>query len=545
MSQRTIIHTCLTCFLFSILLISCKSSFDSTEDLMTYYELRGRRKIGSPFSGTVLIAKNDQVVFTGAYGFSNRSLKKPNTLDTRFPVGSVTKQFTAMLVMQMVEQGDLDLDDPIVKHLPYLASTWSEQITLHQLLSHTSGLPHYDGLLGEVINRNAFAKTAYTPKELAVLIDQVELDYPIDTKFHYSSLGYMLLGVILEEVSGQSYSTLLQQNITTPLGLKNTGFASNEFIAAETARGYAFVEDESFMMIFNKLGGDFEKVPFRDQSNKYSTGGIHSTVEDLWVWSKAIRNNILLSKEYTDLMLTPNQSGYCYGWFRNWDELIERNKNVKMYTHGGALFGHRASINLFDDGTTIIYLANTNRIKDQELTHQLYLSTHHLKDTFGIKGYPDRSSMKRFHREGGLTALKRFFHELSERSGYEVLPSENSIVHIMSMYYENGDVKIADSLKQAYFTYYEPTEGSVNALGYQLLEDRCNIALTFFKENTVRFPESPNVWDSYGEGLMSCGEKETAIECHQRAVQLAEKTKDRNLEVFQQNLDRAIQLRAE
>lgn len=545
MSQRTIIHTCLACLFIAFLLVSCKSSFDSTEDLMTYYEQRGRRNLGSPFSGTVLIAQNDQVVFTGAYGFKNRSLNTPNTLDTKFPVGSITKQFTAMLVMQMVERGDLGLDDPIINHLPYLKSTWGDQITIHHLLSHTSGLPHYDGLLGEVIDRDTFAKSVYTPKELAELIDQVELDYPIDTKFHYSSLGYMLLGVILEEVSGQNYSTLLQQNITTPLGLKNTGFASNEFIAEETARGYAFVEDESFMMIFNKWGGDFEKVAFRDQSNKYSTGGIHSTVEDLWIWSKAIRNNTLLSKEYSDLMLSPNRSGYCYGWFRNWDELIERNKYVKMYTHGGALFGHRASINLFDDGTTIIYLANTNRLKDQELTHQLYLSTHRLEDTLRIQGYPDRSSLRRFHREGGLRALTKFFDELSERSGYEVLPSENSIAHIMSMYYENGDIQIADSLKEAYFTHYEPTEGSVNALGYQLLEDHCNIALTFFKENTTRFPESPNVWDSYGEGLMACGEKEIAIKSHQRAVQLAQDINDRNLEVFRQNLDRAMQLKGQ
>lgn len=523
------------------LLSSCNHSFEDTEALMAHYEKNGRRKLGGPFSGTVLIAKDDSIVFTGAYGLRDRSLNIPNSLDTKFPVGSITKQFTAMLVMQMAEKGMLNLNDTVSTYLPYLESPWSKNVTIHQLLSHTSGLPHYDGIIGDLVDRDVFVTTAYTPQELALLIDQVELSYPSNTRFQYSSLGYMLLGTLLETVTGQSYSVLLEQYITQPLGLKNTGFASNEFIASETAKGYAFVEDETFKMIFKKFGGDFESVGFRDQSNKYSTGGIHSTVEDLWIWSEAIRNNTLLSKEFTDKMLTPNKSGYCYGWFRNWDELIERNKHLKVYNHGGALFGHRASINIFDDGTTIIYLANTNQLKNQELTHQLYLSTHNLEDTFRIKGYPDRSSLAQFHQEGGLKALKRYFHELSTLSGYEVLPSESSIAHIMYLYYENGNTKVADSLKQAFLTQYEPTEARINALGYNLLDDNCKIALTFFKENTIRHPNSPNTWDSYGEGLINCGDKERAINSYEKAVNLAKESNHRNLEVFQQNLDRLVQ----
>ncbi len=540
MTQRSIVTSCFI-FLLTLLLWSCQGSFDSTEDLMNYYEKNGRRKIGSPFSGTVLIAQNDKIVFTGAYGLNDRTKEIPNTIDTRFPIGSITKQFTAMLVMQLEEEGKIELNDTIKKHLPYLNSEWSKKVTIHHLLSHTSGLPHYPGLFAQVVDRDVFATSRYSPMELALLIDGVELSYPIDTRFHYSSMGYMLLGAMLEEVTGSPYQRLLEQKITTPLGLKNTGFESNEFIAKKTAKGYAFIEDETFKMLFKRHGGDFNEVSFRDQSNKYSTGGMHSTVMDLWVWSRAIKNYALLSKEQTDKMLTPNKEGYCYGWIRNWDELIERNKNVKVYNHGGALFGHRSSINVFDDGTTIIYLANTNQLKNQELTHQLYLSTHGLKDTFGIRGYPDRSSLSQFEQEGGIHALKRYFNELSSFAGYEVLPSQNSIAHIMYLYYENGDTYIADSLKQAFFSHYDLTEASINNMGYNLLEDNCKIGLTFFQENTLRFPKSPNVWDSYGEGLMKCGDINEAIKNYRVAVKLAERSNHKNLEVYRENLTQAIQ----
>lgn len=531
-------------FLISIIfLLGCKNSFNNTDQLMEYYEENGRKEIGSPFSGAVLISKKGKIVLKQAYGFSNRELKIPNTVDSKFPIGSITKQFTAMLIMQMVEKERLHLNDTIHQHLPYLKSQWSKEVTIHQLLSHTSGLPHYEGIIGKQLDRESFSKTAYTSKQLALLIDNIELSYPTNTKFYYSSLGYLLLGTILEEITQQSYAELLSEYITTPLNLKNTGFASNEFIANQTAKGYSFVEDETFKMIFMKYGGEFREVPFRDQSNKFSTGGIHSTVEDLFIWSEAIKNYRLLSKKYTDKMLLPNKDGYCYGWFRNWDELIERNKNVKMYTHGGTLSGHNSSINIFDDGTTIIYLANTNNIKTQELTHQLYLTTHQLKDSFRLKGYPNRSSLAEFEKEGGITALNNYFDELSERCGYKVLPSENSIAHIMLLYYKEGNYAKADSLKQAFFTNFNPTETAINRMGYNLLENNCNIALMFFKENTLRHPKSPNVWDSYAEGLMNCGQRDEAINSYKTAVALAEKCNHKNLNLFKKNLSLAIEKR--
>ena len=349
----------------------------------------------------------------------------------------------------------------------------------------------------------------------------------------------MLLGTILEEVSGKSFAELLETKITEPLGLKNTGFASNEFIKNETAKGYKFVEDETIKMIFMKYGGDFHEVPFRDQSNLYTTGGMHSTVEDLFIWSEAVKANKLLSKKYTDKMLTPNKQGYCYGWIRNWDDLIERNTKAKLFSHSGSTFGHVASINVFDDGTTIIYLTNVNTIKNQEIVHQLYLKAHQLEDVYRIEGYPDRSSFVEFEKDGGVKALNRYFKKLSKLCGYEVLPSDTSIGRIMYLYYESGNQKKGDSIKQFFFDNYNPTESSVNRLGYDLLDNNCDIAIEFFKENTVLYSKSPNVWDSLGEGFVECENYKEAVISFSKALEIAKEINHHNLEIFRNNLQKA------
>lgn len=529
--------------LFIVIIIfffnSCSNSPKSLDALMQEYTENGRKKISSPFNGVILVAKKGKITFKKAYGLKDREQNIPNIVDTKFPIGSVTKQFTAMLVMQLVEEGTIKLEDSVSTHLSYFPKELGNKITIHQLLSHTSGLPHYEGILRTGITQDAFISTAYTPRELAILVGKVKLAYEPGTTFYYSSLGYMLLGAILEEVSKKSFSELLETKITKPLGLKNTGYETNEFIKNETAKGYSFIEDETFRMIFMKYGGNFNNVPFRDQSNIYATGGIHSTVDDLFIWSEAIRTNKLLSAAYTKKMLTPNKHGYCYGWIRNWDDLIERNTKIKMYTHGGALHGHRSSINIFDDGTTIIFLSNVSPIKDREIIHQLYLTAHGLEDVYKMKGYPDRSSLDEFKKHGGIKALNSYFEKLSELCGYKVLPSETSVGHIMYLYYQNGNQRIADSLKQSFLKNYNPTENSINRLGYKFLDDNCELAIEFFKENTKRYPNSPNVWDSLGEGFLVCESYKEAITCYSKAIELGEKTNHHSVKLFKENLQHA------
>jgi len=306
-------------------------------------------KIGSPFSGTVLVAKNGKVVFHEAYGESNIKTKSFNTINTKFGIGSLTKQFTAMLAMQLVEKNQLRLNDTISKFLPYLPKEIVDNITIHQLLANTSGLSHYQGLEAIGVDYEKFIDTQYTPKSLAQLIGKTKLINTLDKTYHYSSLGYHLLGVILEEVSGKSYAELLNTAIVQPLGLKNTGFADNTFVAQELAQGYRYKEVYGLNVLTSKNGGKITKAPFRDQSTTYAAGGIYSTTIDLFIWSEAVKSHKLLSQELTKKMLTPNKDGYCYGWERNWSELIEENSKVQLFSHGGALSGNSAFIALYDD----------------------------------------------------------------------------------------------------------------------------------------------------------------------------------------------------
>ena len=260
-------------------------------DLMESYEDPGIKiKIKSPFSGSVLVAKKGEIIFNEAYGESDRINNIPNTIDTKYGIGSVTKQFTAMLIMQLVEEKKIKLQDTINKFLPYLSNEKANNITIHQLLSHTSGLPHYNGLQVVGVSLKEFGNTNYTPKELVKLIDKTLLVSTPGTEFYYSSLGYDLLGAILEEVSGKSFAELLNEKIVNPLKLKNTGFGTNEYVLKELAKGYSYREVYGWDWWVSEHGGKTTEAPFRDQSTAYSAGGMHSTVKDLFTWSEAIKS---------------------------------------------------------------------------------------------------------------------------------------------------------------------------------------------------------------------------------------------------------------
>ena len=510
-------------------------------DLMESYEDPGLKiKIRSPFSGSVLVAKKGEIIFEEAYGDANMETKVLNTLDTKFGVGSVTKQFTAMLVMQLVEKNQMKLEDTIYKYLPYLPVEKANHITIHQLLTHTSGLPHYNGLQSIGVSLKDFGNTSYTPIALADLIGETNLLFIPGTEFTYSSLGYDLLGAILEEVSGKPFAELLNEAIVKPLGLKNTGFGTNEFVAEELAKGYSYREVYGWDWWTSEYGGKTSEAPFRDQSTAFTAGGVHSTVKDLFIWTEAVKSHKLLSPELTKVMLTPNKHGHCYGWVRNWDDVIEKNINVRLYGHGGALAGNSAFVAMYDDETTIIYLSNRSNLKAEEILHQIYLRANDLQDEYKLKGYPDRSSYKKFKEAGGMATLQDYFARLSEYSGYTVNPSNSTMRGVMKIHLEAEKKEVADSLKTVFFDSYNPDERTLNEFGYDFLySDNPNYALEFFKENTVKFPNSSNAWDSLGEAYFVYTDYKKAVTCYKKAVEIGEKVSHGSLEIYKENLQKA------
>jgi CubicO group peptidase (beta-lactamase class C family) len=260
-------------------------------------------------SGAVLVA-HDGMLFEKGYDLADREANIPNTPQTRFRIGSITKQFTAMAVLILQDRGKLHVQDPVCLYVPNCPQDW-QPITIENLLTHTSGIPDY-------INSPDFMATwtePATPEELIARFEDLPLEFPPGLRFKYSNSGYTLLGYIIERVSGESYTTFLQQNIFTPLKMNNTGYDTTYPPLPQYATGY--------------YQGYSKPAPY-DPSVLYAAGALYSTVEDLNVWDQALMMHKLVSQQALNAMFTPHvpcpppgpggcllheDMGYGYGWF--------------------------------------------------------------------------------------------------------------------------------------------------------------------------------------------------------------------------------------
>lgn len=291
------------------------------------------------FSGTVLVAKDGKPLFRKGYGWANREWKVPNGPESKFRLGSITKQFTATAILQLVEAGKLKLDDPISKY--YLSSppVWSK-ITIHHLLTHTSGIPSYTSIPGFFGKESM---TDRTPAEIVKLTQDMPLEFQPGEKFKYDNSGYILLGYVIEKVSGQKYADYLQEHIFGPLGMRDSGYDSSQEIIPHRAAGY------------NYTGSRWVNAPYLAMSLPYAAGSLYSTGDDLLTWDQALYAHKPLSPASLDKMFTPNLENYGYGWF------ITKEFNRKMESHGGGINGFNTVITRYpDDRVTVIVLGNMN-----------------------------------------------------------------------------------------------------------------------------------------------------------------------------------------
>jgi CubicO group peptidase (beta-lactamase class C family) len=254
------------------------------------------------FDGAVLVAENGKIVYKDAFGLANREWIVPNATDTKFMIGSVSKPLTAMLMLIQVQKGLVNLNNTVADYLPEFKNKPAANITIKQLLSHTSGMPNYDIIKDFFprISRQNYSREAY----LKVFMDSA-LAFEPGNRYAYSSWGYFTLGYIMERISGKSYAQLMIDDIFTPLQMNNSGSYLHTQIVPKRATGY----DYSF--------GGFTSSDFRDQSNTMGTGDLYSTVEDMFKFHLAITNNTLINKQLTEEMLTPGMrpARYGYGWF--------------------------------------------------------------------------------------------------------------------------------------------------------------------------------------------------------------------------------------
>lgn len=223
---------------------------------------------------------------------TNFELSVNNTPSTKFRIGSITKTFTAVSILQLIQQGQLSLDDPISKYYPDQKD--EDKISIRHLLTHTSGIPNYtdDPRMFE------WSVQPSPPEKLIERFSQHELEFSPGEKYKYSNSGYVLLGSLIEQISGQTYEVYLKENIFEPLGMKDSGVDHPSCILDLRAAGYHFSED-----------GTLQNAPYFDPSNAYSEGAILSTVENLHLWDQALYTEKLLQKAFIEQMFTPFKGG--------------------------------------------------------------------------------------------------------------------------------------------------------------------------------------------------------------------------------------------
>jgi len=293
------------------------------------------------FSGAVLIARGEEVLYRRGFAFANQEEQVPNTDHTPFNICSMGKTFTAAAIMLLVEDGGVDLSTPISTYLPDFPEQMADQITVHSLLSHTSGLGNY--MAHREFDRNMARLT--TIDQVYELVRQEDLRFPPGTRFSYSNSGYVVLGKIIEVVSGQSYFDFVRVRIFAPLGMDETEFYLFSDRPEDVALGYT------------QEGGGQLRREARRAPNPVSDGGVHSTVGDLFAFDRALHKATLLSAGSRDLMFTPNLNGYGYGLSIKPPE--EHASGRTSIGHTGGLMDRSTVLRHFiDDDTVIIVLSN-------------------------------------------------------------------------------------------------------------------------------------------------------------------------------------------
>jgi CubicO group peptidase (beta-lactamase class C family) len=293
------------------------------------------------FSGAVLVEQDGKPLLRQGYGLANAEWRIPNTPETVFRLGSITKSYTAMAIMILQEQGKLHVNDPVAKHVPDAPEAWKD-VTIHHLLTHTSGIPSFTGF-PEYATRK---REHLTPEQLVAWFRDRPLDFPPGAGYIYSNSGYILLGFIIEKASGQTYEAFLEQAVLDPLGLEHTYYDHAETVIPHRASGYDAGPD-----------GQARNAEFVDMSVPFAAGALASTVDDVAKWAAANDAQKLVSKAAHEALLTPVRHDYGYGW------IIAERHGHRLISHGGGIDGFVTNLDRFpEDKLRIVVLCNRTSV---------------------------------------------------------------------------------------------------------------------------------------------------------------------------------------
>ena len=306
------------------------------------------------FMGTVLVSRGDEILLNQGYGSANLEWAIPNSAGTRFRIGSLTKQFTAAATLLLEERGRLSIEDPIRKYLPDSPVSW-DAVTIFHLLSHTSGIPNFTSFP----EYQSTMAVDVTVEQLLQKFQDRPLAFAPGEKYQYSNSGYVVLGHLIQKVSGKSYGEFLRENVFGPLGMESSGYDSHSAILARRAAGY-------------RLGPTgLGNAPFISMTIPFSAGALYSTTEDLLRWNRALFGGKLLSAAALKKMLTATTENNGLGIG------IETAGSQTRYVHTGGVNGFNSYLAYYPETrVTVAVLANVNGPTTDELAFKLSAVAH-------------------------------------------------------------------------------------------------------------------------------------------------------------------------
>jgi CubicO group peptidase (beta-lactamase class C family) len=451
--------------------------------------------------GTVLVAEKGKVVFAKGYGLADVEKNNPNTPDTRFMIGSITKQFTAMLVTQLVEKGNLELDNTISDFIPEFPRDIGDRITIEMLLCHSSGL-----IFPEGIEKYYYAtrKEEWLQEYLKQLSEE-GLRFEPGKGYGYSNAGYFILGLIIEKVTGKSYEEVLNDQILKPLGMMQTGCDRKGLVVENRATSYAKLRDRY--------------TTWNDETNSYDPaicgfayGNLYSTVGDLFRFSRALSTNQLLSEKYMDMYLDMRNVKTRVPIPQISQELVEGF----FGTFGNGFVGE---ISILEDP-----VAHEKRMLYwHDGTCKLFKSNHfHYSGEDQIIIICSNCS---FLCEGNEMVLK--IHQLLNNKPYDHI----LIKHSLSQYISE-DVAMHAGIPAAVDEYYRFKDDTANFIvpgqdwliwaGRYVAEEMGDLdnAILLFRAAIASFPDAWQVYDAMGETYIEKGDKEQAIQSFNKSVEL-------------------------
>ncbi|GAB5537822.1 MAG: hypothetical protein Rubg2KO_40710 [Rubricoccaceae bacterium] len=419
------------------------------------------------FNGTVLVADGGEVIYEKGFGHADMTWDIANTPETRFRIASLTKQFTAALVLKLVEAGRLDLDVPISTYLPDYPAAQAETVTLHHLLSHTGGIPEHTSRP----DMNEIMRRSYTHEDFLTLFANEPLDFEPGSQFTYSNSGYYLLGVIIETVTGRSYADAIQEVLLDPLGLDATTYDPFPEIVPQMAHGYM------------RTGLGTVNAPYIDTSVPYAAGMLISTARDLFTWTEALHGGeVFDDAEMLTRMTTPVLDDYGYGLGVS---TLPFAGGVRAIAHSGGIPGFSTMLIHFpDEDRTVVVLDNTQ----------------------GSAGSHARS----------LAGLLY---------GQPVPPPRQPVGQAVAERIESEGIDAAvdfyRSLRAGDASDYNMAEDELNTLGYAYLgRGEVETAVRLFELNVEAYPDAFNPHDSLGEAYLASGDTTRSIASYQRSLEL-------------------------